>query len=285
MTLPDFPIIDAHLHLYDPARLSYPWMRDVPKLNTRHMPEDYRAATGRVEVEAAVFVEVDAAPDQKLAEARFVSDLAESEPFVAGIVAAIALDAGSDELAQARPLPKLRGIRNLIERHTEEPGWCLREDFVAGVQSLAAMDLSFDLCLKHPQLADATELVRRCPDVRFVLDHIGKPGIRDGLTEPWTQEMTALAALPNVWCKISGVVTEADHADWTEAEIAPYVAHALDAFGYERCMFGGDWPVSELATRYERWVALVDTMTQSATPVERRKLFRDTAIGFYRLEV
>lgn len=284
--MPDFPIVDAHLHLYDPGRLSYPWMADSAKLNRPHMPEQFRAALGGVEVEAAVFVEVDARPDQKVAEARFIDDLAAREPFIAGMVAAVSVEAGGeDDLAAVRRLPGLRGIRNLIERHTGEPGWCLREGFVEGVGRLAAMDLSFDLCLYHPQLADATELVRRCPDVRFVLDHIGKPGIRAGLTEPWRAEITALAALPNVWCKISGVVTEADHAGWTEAEVAPYVAHAIDAFGYDRCMFGGDWPVATLATDYPRWVALVDRVTGSATAAERRKLYRDTAIGFYRLEL
>ena len=180
---------------------------------------------------------------------------------------------------------RLRGIRMLIQAHLDEPGWCLREAFVDGVRGLAAMDLSFDLCLYHPQLAEATELVRRCPDVRFVLDHIGKPGIAAGLTEPWRTDLAALAALPNVWCKISGAVTEADHAAWTEAEVAPYVAHALAAFGYDRCMFGGDWPVCELATRYSRWVALVDAIVAGASAAERRRLYRDTAIEFYRLEL
>jgi L-fuconolactonase len=151
------------------------------------------------------------------------------------------------------------------------------------VRLLPEYGLSFDICIHHPQMQDAIELVRSCPDVSFVLDHIGKPGIRAGLREPWWSEMRELAREPNVWCKISGVVTEADHAAWTEEEVAPYVAHAIECFGFGRVMFGGDWPVSELATTYARWVALVDRVTAGSSDDERRKLWRDTAVGFYRL--
>lgn len=286
--MPDYPIVDSHLHVYDPGRLSYPWMREVPPLDRPHLPADFRAGLGGVEVEAAVFVEVDAAEDQKLAEAGFVAGLAAADPLIAGMVVGVPLDQGEATAAlldAVAGMPGVRGVRHLIQGHAGEPGWCLREPFVEGVRSLAARDLSFDICVYHPQLADAAELVRRCPEVRFVLDHIGKPGIRAGLTEPWRRELSALAALPNVWCKISGVVTEADHAAWTEAEVAPYVAHAIEAFGYSRCMFGGDWPVATLATGYARWVALVDEITAGAAEGDRRRLWRDSAIEFYRLEI
>jgi L-fuconolactonase len=283
--MPDFPIVDAHVHLYDPGRVGYPWMRDEPRLDRPHLLADYRAAVAGVDVEAVVFVEVAAAPDQRLAEAEFVAGLAAADPLVAGIVASAGLDSGGAELDALAAVPGVRGIRQLIQGHLDEPGWCLREPFVEAVRGLAARDLSFDLCVYHPQLADAAELVRRCPDVRFVLDHIGKPGIRAGLSEPWRRDITALAALPNVWCKISGVATEADHAAWTEAELAPYVAHAIEAFGCRRAMFGGDWPVSTLATSYPRWVALVDAVAAGASPADRRRLWRETAIDFYRLDL
>ena len=285
--LPDFPIIDAHLHVYDPRRFSYPWMKAVPKLDRPHLPDDFHALTGGVAVERAVFVEVDVAPESRLAEAEFVSELAGADPLIAGMVVSVALDEGEttqENLDRAAALPLARGVRHLIERHTGEPGWALREEFVEGVRSLARRDLSFDLCLHHPQMPDAIELVRRCPEVRFVLDHLGKPGIRAGLTEPWRAHIAELARLPNVWCKISGVVTEADHAHWREDEVAPYLAHAIERFGFDRVMFGGDWPVSELATSYSRWVALVDAVAADATPAEKRRLFRDNAIRFYRLE-
>ena len=284
--MPDFPIIDSHVHLYDPARLSYPWMADIEKLNRPHLPPDFFALLGGIEVEGLVFVEVDPVPDQALEEARFVAGLAADEPRIMGAVAAVRLDQeeGLEQHLEAlRALPLVRGVRHLIQHHVDRPGWVLREAFVAGVQALARHGLSFDLCILHPQLADTIELVRRCPEVAFVLDHIGKPGINAGLKEPWWSEIETLAALPNVVCKISGVVTEADHANWTEAEVAPYIRRTIDCFGYDRVMFGGDWPVSELATSYRRWVDLVDQVVADASPEERRKLYRDNARRFYRL--
>jgi L-fuconolactonase len=239
-----------------------------------------------VDIEAMVFVEVDVAPGAHLAEVEFVQEQSRTEPRLRAVVASMPLESGravEADLAAYSRFPLARGVRRLIERHDREPGWCLRDDFVAGVKLLPRFGFTFDLCVFHAQLAEATELVRRCPEVSFVLDHIGKPGIRAGLWEPWAGELRAIAACPNVWCKISGVVTEADHAAWTEAQAAPYIAHAIDCFGFDRVMFGGDWPVSELATRYSRWVALVDAVTSKASPAERRKLFHDNAVAFYRL--
>ncbi|MEO1105219.1 MAG: amidohydrolase family protein, partial [Pseudomonadota bacterium] len=180
-------------------------------------------------------------------------------------------------------MPLARGVRRLIERHPDEPGWAVRPPFVAAVKSLASHGLSFDVCVKHGQMADAIALVRACPDVRFVLNHIGKPGIAAGLREPWWSQIKTLAAQPNIVCKISGAVTEADHADWTAEEVKPYIAHAIECFGFDRVMFGGDWPVSTLATTYPAWVALVDDVVSGVSDDEKRKLFRDNAISVYRL--
>ena len=107
----------------------------------------------------------------------------------------------------------------------------------------------------------AIELARRCPDVSFVLDHIGKPGIRDGLVEPWKSQLQQLARLPNVVCKLSGVITEADHQHWTKEQVRPYVEHVLDCFGFDRVMYGSDWTVSELTHQYPDWVAILDEIT------------------------
>jgi L-fuconolactonase len=116
-----------------------------------------------------------------------------------------------------------------------------------------------------------------------MLDHIGKPGIKAGLMEPWKAEMRTIAGLPNVVCKLSGVVTEADHAAWTYEQVAPYMSHAIDRFGFDRIMFGGDWPVLNLASRYPDWVALVDRVTAGVAGADLRKLYRDNAIRHYRL--
>ena len=117
-----------------------------------------------------------------------------------------------------------------------------------------------------------------------MLDHIGKPGIKAGIFDPWRQNLKELAALPNVHCKISGVTTEADHKNWTREQLKPYILHTLETFGIDRCMYGGDWHVSELAGTYPQWVDVVDWVTEGASPEEKRKLFRDNAISFYRLD-
>ncbi len=284
--MPEFPIVDAHVHLYDPAAIDFPWMKSVPKLDRPYLPKDFGTLTAAVDVEMMVFVEVDAAPGQNLREAEWVAGQAETEPRLRGMVASIPLEKGEAARADLDAYAKIgiaRGVRRLIERHADEPGWALEDDFVAGVRLLPEYGFTFDLCLYHPQLAEVTELCRRCPDVRFVIDHIAKPGIRDGLTEPWRMDMRSIAGLPNVMCKISGVVTEADHANWKEADVVPYIAHAIDCFGFDRVMFGGDWPVSELASSYLRWVEVVDAVVAGASEAERRKLYRDNAIAFYRL--
>jgi L-fuconolactonase len=127
-------------------------------------------------------------------------------------------------------------------------------------------------------------MVRQCPEARFVLDHIGKPAIRDGLHEPWRQHMRELAAFENVGCKISGVATEADHKNWTRKQLKPYIDHAIEVFGFDRVMYGGDWHVQELAIGFVEWIDLIEWVIEGASAEEKRKLFRDNAIRFYRLD-
>ncbi len=211
--MPDFPIVDSHVHLYDPGRLRYSWMRGNPVYEGPHELPELDRARGPVEIEKIVFVEVWVDPGQHLQEASYVAGLAERDSRLQGMVAAAPLENGA---AVTPDLEKLashaitRSIRRLIEIESE-PGFCLRPGFVEGVKLLPRFDLAFDLCVKHWQLADAITLVRQCPEVRIVLDHIGKPPIRDGGMEPWRAHIKELSELPNVWCKLSGVVTEADH--------------------------------------------------------------------------
>jgi L-fuconolactonase len=175
-----------------------------------------------------------------------------------------------------------RGIRRLIQNQSD-PDFCIQPKFIEGLKLLPKYDLVFDICIFHHHLPNAIKMVRQCPEVRFVLDHIAKPAIKAGISDPWRQHMKELAALPNVTCKISGVSTEADHQNWTREQLKPYIAHAIDAFGFERCMYGGDWHVLELAGTYPQWVEVVDWVIEGATSEEKRKLYRDTATRVYRL--
>jgi L-fuconolactonase len=286
MQMPDFPIVDSHVHLCDPSRFAYGWMKNAPSLDRLVLPVHLTEAASPVEIDRFVFVEVDVDYPQHLAEAEWVDELAQSERRLAGMVASLPLEKGKavePELDQLCRRPTLRGIRRLIQSHPD-PEFCIRPGFIEGVKLLASRDLVFEICIYHHQMPSAIEMARRCPDVRFVLDHIGKPGIKAGLLEPWRQHIKELASLPNVHCKISGVITEADHKKWTREQLKPYVLHAIDAFGFDRVMYGGDWHVLELAATYPQWVEILDWATESSTREEKRKLFCDNAIRFYRLD-
>jgi L-fuconolactonase len=283
--MPSFPIVDSHVHLYDPTVLRYPWMADQPALLRPHLLPDLDKAAGNVEILKAVFVEVDVEAGLKIGEAEWVSEQAASEPRIAAMVASANIERGAaarDELDVLAVHPALRGIRRLIQSEPD-PEFCIRPAFVEGVRLLAEYDLSFDICIRHHQLASATELVRRCPDVQFILDHIGKPAIKDGLIEPWRTELRALSALPNVTCKISGVITEADHTGWNRDQLRPYIDHAIECFGFSRVMFGGDWPVIKLAGQYTQWIDIVDWIVEGCSAYEKAALYRDTATRAYRL--
>jgi L-fuconolactonase len=189
-------------------------------------------------------------------------------------------EAVDSTLARLAANPLVKGIRRIIQ-FEPDPEFCLRPDFVRGVQRLSRHDLTFDLCINHRQLAATLKLVRQCPDVRFIIDHIAKPDIKAGQLDPWRAEFHALAAFPNVWCKISGLVTEADLKHWTLDQLRPYLEHAITCFGFNRIMFGGDWPVSTQATDYPRWVATLDEALKERSPDELHRFYVRNAESFY----
>jgi L-fuconolactonase len=283
--MPDFAIIDSHVHLYDIDRLRYPWLSGVPQLNRTYLLADFDAARGRVQVDQIVFAEVDVAPGQNIEEAAFVQELADADKRLAGMVAHAPVEKGAaveDDLAALAQFHTLRGIRRLIQT-APDPAICLEPDFLEGVRRVGRRNLVFDICIRHWAMAYALELVRRCPDVTFVLDHIGKPDIRHGLRQPWWSQIAELARMPNVVVKLSGVITEADHAHWTPEQVMPYAARVIECFGFERVMYGSDWTVAELTHRYPTWVEILDQVVAGASEAERRALYRGTAARVYRL--
>ena len=280
------PIIDAHVHLWNPERFSMPWLADIPRLNRPYDLQDYLVQTQGLPIIAMVYIEVGVEPQEALREVRSIVDLAREEPRLQAIVAAAPVERGSaireylESLVAISPL--IKGVRRNLQDETE-PNFCLQTDFVAGVRLLAEFNLSFDLCIKHWQLPYVIELVRRCPDTAFILDHLGKPGIRQRLLDPWQADLRKLAALPNVVCKISGMVTEADPEGWQPADLEPFITVVLDAFGEERVLFGGDWPVALLASTYLRWYETLTALTAHLPVTARRKLWAENARRCYRI--
>ncbi len=280
----DLPITDSHVHFWDPALLEYAWLRNSP-IGSPHRPADYWKATSGLKVEKVVFVEAACRRDQARDEAAWVEKLARHEPRIAGIVAFAPMDE-EKALASARgdfaQRPLVKGIRHLVQSE-KEVEFCLRPAFVAGVSRLAGSRLVFDVGARDEQLPAVARLVEQCPQVSFVLNHLGGPDIKQGAFKPWDQNLRRLAALPNIWCKVSGAATRADWKSWQPEQLKPYVAHALEAFGFDRVMFGSDWPVCTLACSFHRWVEVLDGFTKGCTRDERERLFSRNARKVYRL--
>jgi len=283
----DFPIIDSHVHLLDRKRFGYGWASGVPALKRDWTADDLAGSAKPYEIEGFVFVEVDVDMPQYLDEAEWVDKLAKSDRRVRGAVACLPLERGPQaieaEMARIASLKTTRGVRRLIQNQVD-PEFVLQPGFLEALRLLPKYDLSFDICIFHHQLPNSLEMVRRCPEVAFILDHIAKPPIKAGVSDPWRQELRQMAVLPNVVCKLSGLTTEADHRTWTPEQLRPYIDHVMDCFGPDRVMYGGDWPVSELAGAYVRWLEVLDWATARLSPAEKRKLFRDNAIRAYRLD-
>lgn len=281
MTSGEFRFTDSHVHFWDRDRMPYTWLHEVPAIWDRHTPAHLHQEAGPGLPEKIVFVECGAPPFDEVA---WIEELAATEPRIRAIVAKIAINAGSQttaDLARLRGYPLVRGVRHLFEH--EVPDYCARPEFIAGVRQLVGAGLSFDLCCKHPQLPAIIELVRQCPEVSFILDHGGKPGIRAGLLDPWREHIRTLASFPNVVGKLSGLVTEADHVHWTPEQLRPYVTHLLETFGPARLLFGGDWPVAKLACGYLRWLELAQRFTAHLPAADQAAIFEGNAARIYRI--
>jgi L-fuconolactonase len=284
--MPNFPIVDTHLHVWNPEsdEIRYEWLEEVPSLNKPFLLDDYNEHCGPVEVERMVFLQCDPIPEHDGKEVEWVTSLAQGDPRIQGIVSGASIEKGEgirpflEELA-ANDLVK--GVRRLIQ--SEAIDFCLQPDFLKGVRMLAEYDLNFDICIHHPQLQNSAEMVRQCPNVKFILDHIGKPGIKEKSLDPWRDGIRELAALDNTVCKVSGATTEADHDNWVKEDIRPYIEHVVESFGADRCIYGGDWPVATQATTYPRWVETLDWILEGCSKDELQKIYHDNAIDFYRL--
>lgn len=281
------PLVDAHVHLWDIEYLDYPWLEDIPFLNQTHNLKRFDSDRTDISVERIVFIECTGAMDDRVAqdEVTWVHSQAKRDARISGIVAHASLEYGDREyehLSWLEHQPLVRGVRRLIQGETDA-AFCLSTGFIEGVQLLADFDFTFDACIYHYQLPSLIRLAEQCPDVQFVLDHIGKPAIKKGIMDPWREHLRELAGLPNVACKISGVLTEADHDSWTESAVLPYLEYAIEQFGVDRIMFGSDWPVLRLAGTYATWLQMVCTIAEKMSENDRKKLVTQNAERIYRL--
>jgi L-fuconolactonase len=279
-------IVDAHHHFWDPATADYPWMTaDLAPIRRRFAPEDLQPLLADAGVDRTVLVQT---RSSKAETVEFLATAA-STPFVAGVVGWVDLTDPGVSSALERVRAGVGGDRLVAIRHQvhDEPDadWLLRPDVRLGIATVGAAGLVYDLLLRPRELPAALDTVRALPSVRFVIDHLAKPPIRDGELEPWTSLIRPFGSEPNVWCKVSGLVTEADWQTWKPADLAPFVDVALETFGPSRLLMGSDWPVCLLAGSYAEVLDAARVLTQGLTPDERAAVFGRSAIDVYGLAV
>lgn len=284
--MPNFPIIDAHVHLWEPTKYRVPWLDNIPKIGGTYGIPEYKAATAGLDLQGFVYLEIDIAKEYVLSEARWLSALAETEPLVQGIVPYAPIEYGNlvrpylEELVAIGP--KIKGIRRITQAEADSE-FCLRPGFVEGTKLLPEYGLSFDLCFRDFQFSSSIELIRQAPETSFIIDHHANPDIKSGQFESWSGHVTEAASFPNVAMKISGILSNVNPENWSIDDVKPYTLHALEAFGEDRVVFGSDWPVVTLTDTYKRWVEVLDTLTDDLSDSAKRKLWSENARRFYRL--
>jgi predicted TIM-barrel fold metal-dependent hydrolase len=280
------PIIDTHQHLWDLELFRLPWQKNSPELARCFVMADYLEATAGLGVVGSIYMEVDVEPSQQPAEADYVIEFCRrgDTPMKAAVISGRPASEGFGEyIARYAKSPYIKGIRQVLHGPDTPAGYCLDGRFVEGIRLLGKLGLSFDICIRAAELADAAKLIDACPDTRFILDHCGNPSVRARDLSGWRADIERVARRPNVVCKVSGIVASAAPGPWTSDDLAPIVNYVLDTFGPDRVMFGGDWPVCTLAATYRQWVEALRTIVRERAERDQRKLFHDNAVAFYRL--
>ncbi|MGY8680410.1 amidohydrolase family protein [Bradyrhizobium sp. UFLA05-153] len=278
-------VIDGHQHFWDPARADYPWMvaAELAPIRRAFGPADLAPLLKQNSIDASILVQC----RSSVAETEEFLRIAAATPFVAGVVGWAdltdgALDETLDRLRASPEGKKLVGIRHQV--HDEaDPDWLLREDVQRGLMAVFAHDLTYDFLVRTRELPAAIATAQAFPQARFVLDHAAKPPIAEGFSRDWADRIAALAACGNVWCKISGLATEARWNDWDAERLLPYVEHVAKRFGEDRLIFGSDWPVCLLAGSYGEIKGALDECLTKLGPQVRKKAFGANAQRAYRL--
>jgi L-fuconolactonase len=280
------PVIDTHQHLWDLAKLRLPWTANSPQMNRNYTMADYLAATAGIPIVKSVYLEVDVDPAQQQAEADYVVELCRKKegPLAAAVISGRPADEGFRKyIGPYKNHPYVRGVRQVLHGPDTPPGYCLQKPFVAGIQYLGELGLSFDICVRAAELPDAARLIDACPGTQFILDHCGNANVQAPDHTAWQRDMADVAKRKNVVVKISGIIASAKPGEWKVEQLAPIVNHTLDVFGPDRVMYGGDWPVCTLVASYKQWFDALNQIVGNRPQAEQRTLFHDNAVKHYRL--
>lgn len=274
-------VVDAHQHYWEVRRFDYGWLEQgLPALDRDFLPAELEPQLAAAGVANTILVQVLHVAE----ETEWMLRLADAYPTIAGVVGWVDLTRDPDMLGpEVEALcrePRLAGIRHLVHEESDDD-WLAREDVLRGLAVLERLGVPFDLLLRPQHLRHVPRLSERLPRLRMVIDHIAKPEIARGRIEPWAAELAAAAANPNVCCKLSGMITEAELASWTAGDLAPYVETTLAAFGTDRVMYGSDWPVCTLAGSYERVIGALRTVLGTLEEPVETAIFGAVARRFY----
>ena len=293
LALPPFPIIDTHQHLWSVTKMVPPWLENAgPVLKQEYLSKQYDAATEGLDI-SAIYMDVDMAPENLVAEAELILKLIEKPNSVtrAAIIGGRPADPGfAGYLDRFADKPAVKGVRQVLHGSTPR-GFCLQESFVAGMRELGKRNMSFDFCMRPQDLVDVEQLVRQVPETTFILDHCGNPDVtafhagassKSHDPDQWKRDMEKLAKFENLDCKISGVIAKAP-VGWKPQDFAPVVNHCLDTFGPKRVVFGGDWPVCLLGASFKQWVAALHEIIAVRPESEQKALWSENAKRVYRL--
>ena len=293
--MPSFPIIDTHLHIWDQKQLRYSAFEGHPLFGHPYHIEDYRRDCGALDIEAMVFLECYAdfweGGGQYIDEIKFVEREAQRDPRIQAIVPMAPLEWGVKVEPMLRQMqadhPTVKGIRRIVEFDSDPRALTLSDDFIAGVNLLGKFGWHFEINVNYSQMDIVHEFVKRVPDVPLILDHCGKPGIRQGAIAQFRADMKALAPRRNLWIKLSDLPAAADVEAWTEADLRPYIETTLQEFGVGRTIFAGDYPILLQATTMTQWVETLDRAFADLglSEPETRAIYRDNAVAFYRLDL
>jgi len=270
--------LDAHHHLWKYSEAEYPWIKPEWPIRKNYLPEDLQPLLASAGLDGSIAVQA----RQNLEETRWLLELADRQPFIKGVVGWVDLrsERVEGDLQQLTKNPKLVGVRHVVQDEPDDD-FMLRADFTRGIGKLAQFNLTYDILIFPRQLPAAIELVKRFPEQPFVLDHIAKPQIKDRVISPWREQLRELAKAPNVLCKLSGMVTEANWNGWTDADFEPYLDPVFEAFGASRLMFGSDWPVCLLAGSYERVFGIVQNRIALLPATQKESILGGNAEEFY----
>lgn len=272
--------IDSHQHFWNYSETEYPWIPKGSPLQRDWLPADLAAVQKPLGLEGSIAVQA----RQTVEESRWLLNLADHYPSIKGVVGWVDLcsDKAGAQLEEFSKHPKFVGVRHVVQGEPD-PKFMLRPDFLRGIGRLQQTKLTYDILIYPKQLPAAIELAKKFPEQPFVLDHSAKPPIKEGVLSPWREQIQELAASKNVWCKVSGMVTEADLKNWKAADFKPYLDVIFAAFGEERLMFGSDWPVCLLAGSYAKVHALFFEYIASRAPASQAGLLGKNAARFYGL--